>query len=863
MNKFFVVLLALSVTVPTWAKSKKKEKEATPAPVAAPKAEEKKNAFKSIKEVTEKCIRLDGLFPMYQDTASGKSYIEVSGDQLGKEFIYFLYVLDGVVDAGYFRGAYADNGVISFDKYYDKIEVRLNNTDYYFDPGSELSKAASANINQPILASEKIQALTVDTLDSLGNVKARYLIEADALFLTETFSQIKPTRNPNAPATAFSLGTLSTKKTKYLRLKNYPANTDVEVEYVYDNPAPVNRGTASVTDARNVSVKVRHTLIEMPENNYRPRYDDPRVGYFLNQVTELTSTSVTPYRDMLRRWHLEKKDPSAAVSEPVEPIVFWIENTTPAALRPIIKDAVERWNIAFEAAGFKNAVVCNIQPDTADWDAGDIRYNVIRWTSSPEPPFGGYGPSFSNPRTGQLIGADIMLEWVYLSNRVRLEKIFDIAGLAGFEEEPFSHDHTFCTAGRHMQENIAYGNAIMQSFNFDSIQKDTFLTQALIELVLHEVGHTLGLNHNFAGSSFASNEQWQNKVYGETVGLSTSVMDYNIPNISPDKSKQGLYFTVVPGLYDIWAIRYGYTSFDPAEEESGLRAILSESVKREHLFFNDADDMRNPGKGTDPRAMLYDMTSDPISYAIAQIDMNNAAFKTLKSKFVKQGQSYHELRNAYLSLSGRNSSNLTVLSRWIGGVFVNRNFAGQDSMALPYTAIPVAEQKRAMTALAKYAFSPRAFDAEGDLYNFLQIQRRGYGIPFDGELPKIHTRALNLQKVILDQLLHVNTLNRIIDSRLMGNDYTLNRVLADLTDAIIKEDIGGNVNSMRQQLQVEYVNRLLDIIQSAKQSSIVKAAAYTELEKIRRLAAGTGGDAASAAHKKYLTYLITSELDKK
>ena len=131
-----------------------------------------------------------------------------------------------------------------------------------------------------------------------------------------------------------------------------------------------------------------------------------------------TADDVTPYRDPIHRWNLEKKYPEQFVSVPVKPITWWIENTTPLEFRQIIKDGVESWNIAFEDAGFSNAIEVKIQPDTALWDAGDIRYNVLRWTSSPRPPWGGYGPSFVNPRTGEILGADIMLEWSYITNRI-------------------------------------------------------------------------------------------------------------------------------------------------------------------------------------------------------------------------------------------------------------------------------------------------------------------------------------------------------------------------------------------------------------------------------------------------------------
>ena len=232
----------------------------------------------------------------------------------------------------------------------------------------------------------------------------------DGLFLAETFYQIAPLPNPDKkPHKVFSLGSLSKDKSKIRSIKNYPKNTDIIVEYVYENSKPFVQGSPAVTDPRNVSVVVQHTILRAPENPIEPRSDDPRVGYFGHQITDLSSTDVTPYRDLIKRWRLEKKDPKAKLSEPVKPIVYWLENTTPVELREIIRDAALTWNEAFEQAGFKNAIEIKIQPDDADWDAGDIRYNVIRWVSSPNPFYGGYGPSFHDPRSGEILGADIML----------------------------------------------------------------------------------------------------------------------------------------------------------------------------------------------------------------------------------------------------------------------------------------------------------------------------------------------------------------------------------------------------------------------------------------------------------------------
>lgn len=820
---------------------------------------EVKPPFKTIKEVTERCKKYSGLFNIYQDTTTGKTYLEITEDKLGKEYIYFAYVLDGILDAGYARGGYKDNSVFKIVRYFDRIDFLLQNTNYYFDKSTEISKAENANINQPLFYSEKIAAFSADDKTR----KKTYLIEADNLFLGENITQIKPSKMPTDRPDAFSLGTLSSKKSKYLAIKDFPENTAVSVEYIYENPAPVNTGTDEVTDARFVSVKMQHSLIEMPQNNYKPRYDDPRVGYFIEKVNDQTSTSATPWKDLIHRWNLEKKDPSAKLSEPVKPITWWIENTTPKEFRPIIKNAVLAWNEAFETAGFKNAVECHEQPDTADWDAEDIRYNVIRWTSSPRPPYGGYGPSFVNPRTGEILGADIMLELIYLSNRLPLEKLYDVAALDNMQASiPLNYDN--CAFGETMHQNILYGTQMLNAFGFTDIDKDEFIKQALYDLVLHEVGHTFGLNHNFIASQLHTPEQMQDPVLGATIGLTASVMDYTIPNISTDKSKQGLFFDIKPGPYDKWAIQYGYAAAaNDSEEKDALQKILAESVKKENRFMNDADDMRSVGRGIDPRANISDMSDDPIGYAIGNIKMVNDAFPSLIKKYSSSNKSYHELRSAYLTLSGHYARSLNIIGRHIGGVYVNRNFAGQDSSSKPFTPVPYAEQKRAMKALTEYAFSKNAFKVPAGIYSYLQMQRRGYDFRKENEDPKIHDRILNAQRAVLDQLLNGTVMQRITDSKLYGNKYSLTSVLKDVTNGIFIEDLGASVSSIRQNLQEEYVSRLLNIIDAKSAYAYTsKTAAFGEVKRIQDwMNTNSGGDQATQAHRAHLAFIIGKALE--
>ena len=351
---------------------------------------------------TKNSISHDGFFTVYRDTTDGSAKLLIDKEQLDEEFIYFTYVENGTVQAGKFRGQFRENAVLKVRRNYDRIEFVKVNTNFYFDPDNAISKASEANISDAVLASQKI--LAEDKEDG------KILVNADDLFLKETLHEVKSPRYPGQPPTAFSLGRLSSEKTKYRSINSYPQNTDWVVEYVFDAQRPLNGGGDDVTDARAVTIVLQHSFIDMPENDYQPRMADPRVGYFTTQIDNLTSASHTPYRDLIQRWNLKKKNPDAELSEPVEPITWWIENTTPEKFRPAIKEGVRAWNKAFEKAGFKNAMVVKEMPDTASWDPGDIRYNVLRWTSSPYPPFGGYGPSFVNPRSGEIIRADIMLE---------------------------------------------------------------------------------------------------------------------------------------------------------------------------------------------------------------------------------------------------------------------------------------------------------------------------------------------------------------------------------------------------------------------------------------------------------------------
>ena len=819
------------------------------------------SGIKAIKEVVKSSTRYDGLFTLFQDTTDGSVHMLIKKDQIGKQYIYFSFTTNGIVNVGHFRGNYRDNKVFSVRKYFNRIELVEENSSFYFDPENALHRAAEANITSAILASQKIVAQ-----DSL---QSEYLIKADDIFLAEHFHQVKPTPNPTArPGTFFALGTLSKDKTKIAGIKNYPANTDIVVDYVYENPAPLVSGGSHVTDARFVTISLQHSLIEVPVNDFAPRYDDPRVGYFGQQVTDLTSTSATPYRDMISRWHLKKKELSAALSEPEEPIVWWIENTTPVEFRETIKHAALAWNIAFEQAGFKNAVQVKIQPDDATWDAGDIRYNVLRWTSSPQPPFGGYGPSFINPKTGQIIGADVMLEFVFVTQRVHRDELFSSAALLSEQMED-APDPRYCSLGFGLQQQSLLGLNILETMDATEMEKSELIRNSLYYLVLHEIGHTLGLNHNMKASYWHSPADVLNKTKTSDIGLMGSVMDYPAINYAADKNNQGEYYSTVPGPYDRWAIEYGYSSAvkDEATERERLSMILLRSTELALIFGNDADDMRAPGKAIDPRVMLYDLSNDPVGYAAERLKLVNTTMQKLREKYNKPAQSFHALRNAYLILTSEIANQMNVVSRQIGGVYVDRAFVGQPGATKPFTPVAKAEQQGAMKVLATHLFGIDAFREPVGLFDYLQQQRRGFNFFTAGEDPRIHSRVLAIQRGVLNHLLHQNVLTRIVDSRLYGNQYSLGDFMADLTDAIFRDDAKTNVNTFRQNLQLEYVTKLAGIVSpegTSQYGYTSQSMALYHLKAVQRLLQGkTGTNAETTAHTQHILFAIQKALDTK
>jgi hypothetical protein len=270
----------------------------------------------TIESLTESSDAYEGLFTLFVDRDDGTIRMLIGGDRLGEEFVYFTTVQDAPVASGQFRGnmgVWAKSGVVSIERDFGKVRFVQQNTYFHFDPDSPLSRAADANISPAVLAVTDVLAED----DESGAV----LVDAGTLFLDDSFMQLKPSPDPEAdPGPKFDLGTLSADKTRFTGWRSYPENAILTVEYVFENPAPVESGGEEVTDDRHVSMSIHHQFVAVEDDGYVPRVYDPRTGYFVSRVTDLTTTAAAPWIDYINRWPLKKKDPGADVSDPVEPI---------------------------------------------------------------------------------------------------------------------------------------------------------------------------------------------------------------------------------------------------------------------------------------------------------------------------------------------------------------------------------------------------------------------------------------------------------------------------------------------------------------------------------------------------------------
>jgi Met-zincin/Domain of unknown function (DUF5117) len=644
-------------------------------------AEKDKTALPSISKKISGVTKVDGFFTYYYNERDGHIWLQI--DKLNQEFLYVRALRTGLGSnpVGLDRGQLGAERVVKFMRFGPKILLLQPNLDYRADTESAPEKrAVEESFAQSALWGGEVIAASGDTA----------LVDITDFLLRDAHDVIGSLSSRDQGA--FSLDK-SRSAIDASACRGFPLNTEYEALLTFSSrkPGPLVRETTPAPNS--VTLRQHHSFIELPDSNYRTRKFDTRSGVFAIDYMDFASPIDEPIvKRFIVRHRLNKKNPADALSEPIEPIVYYIDPGAPEPVRSALLDGASWWAEAFQAAGFVNAFRVEVLPDSAD--PLDVRYNVIQWVHRSTRGWS-YGGSVIDPRTGEIIKGHVSLG----SLRVRQDRLL-VEGLAPLFSGSLS---ARCEVGQSPAPDVFAQTSSVA----DAV--DVALAR-IRQLSAHEVGHTLGLVHNFAAST-----------YGRQ-----SVMDYPAPlakivdDTALDLSEA---YGVGIGEWDKVAIRYAYTEYPAGiDEDSALGEIVNESIERKLLFISDAD-ARSSGSAH-PLANLWDNGDDPVVELPRLMRMRRIALRQFGEKNLRLGEPLSELQKTFAPLYLSHRFQVVATAKSLGGVLYHYKVRG-DSQP---THKPVAPQKQrqALEELLQ-TITPEALEVSERVSDLLEPAAYGYG----------------------------------------------------------------------------------------------------------------------------------------
>ncbi|AFY42154.1 zinc-dependent metalloprotease [Nostoc sp. PCC 7107] len=845
--------------------------------------EAKKEELRRFREIVKEVIKQEGLFTLYSNEESGKVYLEIKPEQLNKSYLATVTLESGLGENGIYSGLPLADFLFYFRRVNNNLHFVIQNVKFRIKPGEAEARSLARSFSDSVL-----YAVGIDSIDPRSK---NILINLEEL-LMQDFSGLTPLLKYSLQADY----RLESSKSYFGNVNSFPQNVEIDANYGFSSPEGANLIT--LPDSRALSLKVHYSFSQLQESNgYIPRIADDRVGYFITAFQDFSKDNIQePFVRYINRWHLEPSEPNAPLSPPKQPIVFWIENAVPPEYREAMREGVLMWNQAFAKAGFQNAIEVRQMPDDADWHPADVRYNTIRWFNSLDAGFA-RAPMRVNPLTGEILDADIIVD----ANMVRsiqqeyhaLIEASSMCQEAGVERQgagsflPYTHLQAISSSdtcyGAESTEQVAMGAlalSLLQNTKPNSETMKEYVHQYLRSVIAHEVGHTLGLRHNFHGSTMLAPQELNNTEITHTKGLAGSVMDYLPVNIAPQGVPQGEYFPSVIGPYDEWAIEYGYKKnpdvagegVTPEAEKSFLEEIALASPQPELSYATDEDT-----HDINPLANLWDMSSDVLVYSQWQMDNARVMWQRLDEDYLPKGESYSSLRSLFNRVLRYYFRNASLLSQYIGGQSFQRLHVGDDN-SWAFVPVSLLQQRQALVKLQEYVFAEDAFSFSPQLLNQLAPSRwQHWGSPIlHSRLDyPIHDRILSFQSAILRSLLDSDRLNRLRDVELKtqpGQALSLPELFDTLQTGIWTEVFTPaqptSISSIRRSLQREHLNILLEMVLNTNdQLEEGRTLAWYELRQLQTAINtklqqfGTALDVYTIAHLEFAGDRITKALN--
>jgi hypothetical protein len=756
-----------------------------------------------MKDILKDAKSIPGFFTLHQKDE--KVWLEILPSQLDKPF--FFNIPRSIGERGLYGSQMGSSKLVEFRKIGNQIQLIAKNTQFFAKEGTPQAQFVSESFSDSLMSSAAMVSAPHPETKSI-------LIDANSLL----FSDI-PGYQTRLEASFRMPFSLDTRNTSFSAVNNTNTLTGLEVKAHFAVPklsvpppmsssAPAPPPPSAKPDPRSMFVSFYYSLMPLPEP-MQTRLADERVGYFTIARTDFTTDakfkSKTHY---LKRWRLEKKDPTAEVSEPKEPIVYWLDKNIPEQYRATVSAGVLEWNKAFEKAGFKNALVVKQQQATDDFNNMDARHASIRWFTGADVGFA-IGPSQADPRTGEILDADIGMSDGFTRSARRI-LVDDLARPRGPEGE-------MCEEAETAAQELHYALDLLEArgLELDGPEADALAKAYLKRTIMHEVGHTIGLRHNFRASTVNDLKKIHDAEFTKVNGIASSVMDYSPFNIAPKGEKQGEYVMSTIGAYDYWAIEYGYKQFPPGQEEIGLNQILAKSNQRELQFDTDEDAGYGSVIGIDPNVNRFDMGSDPLAYYKLRMKLSRELWDRLQNMNLATGESYERLTRSFRSGFAQVANAAPLAAKYIGGVYTRRERAG--SYKPLFEPVDAAKQREALTLITNDFLGTDSFRFKPEFIARLATDRLERLESQSSLQTSVASLVANVQRGILDHVYSPAVATRLSEVGMKVNDPKETLGLADvydtIQDAIWSEAKKGQETSLlRRNLQREQLRRIADVL---------------------------------------------------